>query len=444
MKLGLRTRVAIALALVSLVVAGGVAIGTYGFASWYLLDQRQTSALTRAVLDARAVNAALDGGASPSQTLDLVPSVGTSQPMIRTGGSWYTASIGLPPSVFPANFLILAAAQGAQQRIEVGGDPYYAVGVPLTSGTYVEVFPLRELEQNLNLAATALIMMSLVAATLGAVFGATTASRILVPVRRLGAGAQRIAGGELGARIELNGDADLDPIATSFNAMAEAVQQRISRERRFTANVSHELRSPVTSIVGTAEVLERHADHLTAADAPMIAVLGEQVRKLSPTLVDLMEISRLDGGDPLVMENRDLTALCREVAARRGVDPALVIGEELRTFTDGRRVERIIGNLIENAQRHGGGATQISVLSTDEHVDICVSDAGPGVAPAERARLFEPFARGADSESTSGSGLGLAIALEQAKALGGDIQLDDSPDGGARFIVHLPLRMDLP
>ncbi|MDO9485740.1 MAG: HAMP domain-containing sensor histidine kinase [Actinomycetota bacterium] len=444
MKLGLRTRVAVALALVSLAVAGVVAIGTYGFASWYLLDQRQTAALTRAVLDARAVNSALDGGTSPTAALELVPSVGTSQPMINTSDGWHTASIGLPPSVFPANFLSLAADQGAQQRIEVGGDPYYVVGVPLTSGTYVEVFPLRELQQNLNLAATGLIMMSLVAATLGAVVGATTASRILVPVRRLGSGAQRIAGGELGARIDLNGDADLDPIADSFNAMAEAVQQRIARERRFTANVSHELRSPVTSIVGTAEVLERHADHLTAEDSPMIAVLGEQARKLSQTLRDLMEISRLDGGDPLVLEYRDLTSLCRDVAFSRGVDPDLVSGGPSWTFTDGRRVERIVGNLLENAQRHAGGPTEILVVTSGPMVDICVGDAGPGVAPADRARLFEPFARGEGSESTTGSGLGLAIALEQAKALGGDISLHESGDGGARFIVHLPLRLELP
>lgn len=446
MKLGLRARVAVAVALVSLAVAGVVASGTYVFASWYLLDQRESAALTRAVLDSRAVNAALDGGTSASQTLELVPSVGTSQPMIHTSEGWFTASVGIPPSVFPANFLSLAAAQGAQQRIEVAGDAYYVVGVPLTAGTYIEVFPLRELDQNLRLAALALVGMSLIAATAGAVFGATTAGRILVPVRKLGAGAQRIAGGELSARIDLNGDPDLDPIAGSFNAMAEAVQQRISRERRFSANVSHELRSPVTSIVGTAEVLERHADHLSAEeDGPMIAVLGQQARRMSQTLIDLMEISRLDREEPLTLENKDLTQLCRDAAERLGVDPTLVTGPSVRTFTDGRRVERIIMNLIENAQRHGAGATEIAVQRIDGEVEIRVDDAGPGFDMADRDRLFEPFARGKDSEkTTSGAGLGLAIALEQAKVLGGAIELEHSPAGGARFTVRLPLRDTLP
>ncbi len=444
MRLGLRTRVAIALALVSLTVAGAIAIGTYAFASWYLLDQRQTAALTRAVLDARAVNAALEAGTTPAQALELVPSVGTSQPLIHTSEGWQSASIGLPPSAFPANLLSLSAAEGAQQRIEVRGDPYYVVGVPLSNGTYLEVFPLRDLQQNLNYGATALIGMSLVAGTLGAVLGATTASRILVPVRRLGSGAQRIAGGELSARIDLNGDADLDPIADSFNAMAEAVEQRISRERRFTANVSHELRSPVTTIVGTSEVLERHADHLSQADAPMVSLLGEQARRLSQTLVDLLEISRLDGGDPLTLQNHDVLALCRDVAARRGVDPSLVVGSSVNTFTDGRRVERIVGNLVENAQRHAGGTTLIAVLNTDEFVEIRVSDDGPGIAEDERVRLFEPFARAAGSESTHGSGLGLAIALEQTKVLGGEIHVEDSPSGGACFVVRLPQRKELP
>lgn len=440
LKLGLRARVAVALALVSLVVAGAVAGSTYVFARWFLLDQRESAAITRAVLDARAVNAALDGGTSPSKTLELVPSVGTSQPMIHTSEGWFTASVGVPPSAFPAAFLSLAAAQGARQRIDVAGDPYYVVGLPLTSGTYIEVFTLRELDQTLRLAGSALILMSLFAAAVGAAFGATTAGRVLIPVRNLGFGAQRIAGGELDTRIDLNGDSDLDPIARSFNAMAEAVQQRISREQRFTANVSHELRSPVTSIVGTAEVLERHADHLSNEDAPMIAILGEQARRMSQTLVDLMEISRLDRGYPLSLESVDVTQLCREVAARQDVDPHIVDGSQVRVLTDGRRVEQIIRNLIENAQRHGKGATQITVRNSPEHIEIAVEDAGPGIASFDRARLFEPFARGDNVESATGAGLGLAIVREQTEALGGTVVIGTSALGGAKFTVSLPLR----
>ncbi len=176
----------------------------------------------------------------------------------------------------------------------------------------------------------------------------------------------------------------------------------------------------------------------------MISLLGEQARRLSQTLVDLLEISRLDGGDPLTLQNHDVLALCRDVAARRGVDPALVVGSSVNTFTDGRRVERIVGNLIENAQRHAGGATLIAVLSTDEFVEIRVSDDGPGIAEDERVRLFEPFARAAGSESTHGSGLGLAIALEQTTVLGGEIHVEDSPSGGACFVVRLPRRKELP
>lgn len=440
MALRLRTRVALSFAALSLLVAGTVSVGTYAFASWYLLDQRQSAALTRAALDARAVGAYLATGSTPSQALDQIPSVGTSQPMIRLHDTWYTAAVTVPPDALPADLLSVAETNGARQRFSIDGDPYFAVAVPIASGTYVEVFSLRDLDRMLTWGGWTLVGLSLLAALLGAVIGATAVGRVLGPVRRLGAGARRIADGELGTRIDLAGDPDLDPIASSFNRMAEAVQARISRERRFSANVSHELRSPLTSVLGTAELLEAGRDRLPEREVRLVTVLVQQVRRMSHTLLDLLEISRISAEDPPQWESADLADLCREVVSQRGVDPSTVIGDEPTIRTDGRRLERIVGNLIDNAEQHAGGVAQVMIQQDSNAVRILVDDAGPGIDEEIRERLFEPFVRGKSPGHTDGAGLGLAIVREQADILGGDVTVEHSPAGGARFVVRLPIR----
>lgn len=440
MRLRLRTRVALSFAILSLLVAGTVSISTYAFARWYLLDQRETAALTRAVLDSRAVGAYLATGSTPSEALDQIPSVGTSQPMITLDSTWYTPAVTVPPDALPASLLTAAVPTGARQRFSIAGDPYFAVAVPIDSGMYVEVFPLRDLDRTLTWGGWTLVGLSLLAALFGAVIGATAVGRILRPVRRLGAGARRVAGGDLGTRIDLSGDPDLDPIASSFNDMAEAVQARIARERRFSANVSHELRSPLTSVLGTAELLEGGRGRLPEREAGLVTVLVHQVRRLSHMLLDLLEISRISADDPPQWESADLAALCREVAAHRGVDPALVVGDAPVVRTDARRLERIVGNLLDNAHQHGGGVVRVLIQQDAEAVRILVDDAGPGIDEGIRERLFEPFTRGESHGTTDGAGLGLAIVHEQATILGGEVTVERSPEGGSRFVARLPLR----
>lgn len=439
MRLRLRTRVALSFALLSLVVAGAVSTTTYMFASSYLLGQRQSAALTRAVLDSRAAGDYLASGASPSEALAQVPSVGTSTPLVLVEGVWYTTDASVPAEALPDDLVAMAQPNGAQQRFSVAGSPYFAVAIPLGADTYVEVFPLRDLDRTLRWGAWVLVALSLLAAVFGALIGVTAVGRILGPVRRLGGGARRIAGGELSTRIDLTGDPDLDPIAQSFNEMAEAVQARIARERRFSANVSHELRSPLTSVLGTAELLEGHSDRLPDREAALVTVLVDQVRRMSRMLLDLLEISRITADEPPQWESADIAGLCKDVAADRGVDASLVIGDRPIVRTDARRLERIVGNLVDNAQRHGGGVVQVMVQRESDEFRILVDDAGPGVDDILRERLFEPFARGESGSAPEGAGLGLAIAREQARALGGEVVVERSPGGGARFIAILPV-----
>ncbi|MHB1211283.1 MAG: HAMP domain-containing sensor histidine kinase [Candidatus Nanopelagicales bacterium] len=444
MRMGLRARVATSIALICLMAAGTVSAAAYGFARWYLVGQREVAALTRAALDSRAVDALLVSGGDPGDALSQLPSVGTSLPMVRVGDSWYTASVTLQPDALPASLLGSGASVGGQMRFAVEDDAYLGVALPVESGLYVEVFPLGDLDRTLTWGGWILVVLTAFTALLGAVIGASLAGRVLGPLGRLRIGARGIAGGALGTRIDLTGDSDLDPIADAFNDMAEAVQDRIARERRFSANVSHELRSPVTSALATAELLERQGEALPEREARLVTLLVGQMRRMSKVLLDLLEISRLASEDPPQWESADIAALCREVLAHRRVDARLVIGDEPVVRTDARRLERIVGNLVDNAERHGGGLTALRIERDAAIVRILAEDRGPGIAPDVRERLFEPFARGASRTRTEGAGLGLAIVREQARALGGEVHAEARAGGGARFVVALPVIKDAP
>jgi signal transduction histidine kinase len=352
----------LAFGLLSLVIAGAVSGATYSVARWYLLNQREDAAITRAVLDSRAASAALSAGLGPLEALAQIPSVGTSQPMIQVASTWYTSGVTVPPDALPTSLLSVTASNGgAQQRTSIGDEEYLLVAVQLPTGIYVEVFLLRDLDLILTIGGWLLVLQTLTAGLVGVLIGRYAFGRIIRPLFRLGAGARRIATGDLSTRIPLTRDPDLDPIAASFNGMAESVQSRIQREQRFSANVSHELRSPLTAVVGTVDLLDRNLDQLPEREQKLIATLHTQTTRMSQMLIDLLEISRIGNDDPPLLESVDVRTLCLDAIHIRNLPNNLVIGATQVIRTDTRRFERIVGNLIDNANRHGGGVTAVRI-----------------------------------------------------------------------------------
>jgi len=436
----------LAFGLLSLVIAGAVAGSTYSVARWYLVNQREAAATTRAVLDSRAVSAALTAGLTPVSALEQVPSVGTSQPMVQVQGVWYTSGVTVPPDTLPVSLLSVAASEGgALQITTIGDEQYLLVSIQLDTDIYVEVFPMRDLDLVLTIGGWLLIVQTLLAGIAGIFIGRYTFARIIRPLLRVGAGARRIASGDFSTRIPLTRDPDIDPIAASFNGMAESVQSRIKREQRFSGNVSHELRSPLTVVVGTVELLERNLGDLPEREQRLIETLQTQTARLSQMLLDLLEISRIGNDDPLLKETISVTTLCLDAIHVRGLSEDLIhVDGSVDHFitTDTRRFERIVGNLIDNANRHGQGVTAIRierVIDTDPHcIVVSVEDQGPGIPANEISKLFEPFTRGEDARETSGAGLGLAIAMEQAHLLDVELRVEKVDPHGARFVMVIP------
>jgi two-component system, OmpR family, sensor histidine kinase MtrB len=225
----------------------------------------------------------------------------------------------------------------------------------------------------------------------------------------------------------------------------DALAARIERDARFVGDVSHELRSPLTSLVTSVEVLAARREQLSPRSREALDLVEQQLARFRATLDDLLELARIDnnpGGEeqpPVALD-----ALVREVLTASGRPPGLLRtdGTE-RTVVRGDKLglERAVRNLLDNADRHAGGACCVRVQHRDDCIVLTVDDAGPGVPHEDRERVFERFVRGprAARGSLPGAGLGLAIVAETATRHGGAAWCSDAPEGGARFTLSLPV-----
>jgi signal transduction histidine kinase len=197
-------------------------------------------------------------------------------------------------------------------------------------------------------------------------------------------------------------------------------------------------------MINAAEVLERRGGDLPPVARQALDLLLAEVRRFHRMVLDLLEISRADQhGAPPAHELVEVGDLVRNVvAARRGPALALEAGEPLLLVSaDRRRLDRVVANLLDNAERYAGGAVRIAVCRHDGRIRLEVDDAGPGVPEELRERIFERFARGGHAGRRgieTGSGLGLAIVAEHVQREGGAVWVEDRPGGGARFVVELP------
>jgi signal transduction histidine kinase len=212
--------------------------------------------------------------------------------------------------------------------------------------------------------------------------------------------------------------------------------------------VSHELRSPLTTLSTSLDVIRSRRDELPPRSQAALDLLDADVRRFRRMVEDLLEISRFDAGvAELEVEAVDLRELVRHTIAAQPEGEHVPVtvdgsGGEPVVLGDKRRLERVVANLVENAAAYGGGATGVAVERHDGKVRVVVEDAGGGVPPLERTKVFERFFRGSASGrrgTGGGSGLGLALVAEHVHLHGGDVWVEDGPGGvGARFVVELP------
>jgi signal transduction histidine kinase len=281
-------------------------------------------------------------------------------------------------------------------------------------------------------------LVGAVVALLAALTAGGLIRRGLQPLRRLAGAAQEIERtGDPARRLPADGEAraaeEIAQLTGVLNRMLDSLERSSASERRFLADASHELRTPVTTLLGNVEYAARHG-----VDAELLSDLQRDAVRLARLVDDLLVLEREGAGVPRAAPVQ-LERIVREVAGElngsnarielRELEPALVSGEE-------DALRRVVGNLIDNALVHGPGegTVQVDLRVLARGARLTVRDEGPGPDPAQRERLFERFWRGADASGRPGSGLGLSIVAAIVERHGGRITVE-----GSAFSVELPV-----
>jgi signal transduction histidine kinase len=367
----------------------------------------------------------------------------------------------VPARLSPDLRRIAADGNVGYERLTVEDAPYLVTGarLPPAGPDFYFLFSAAEVEEALSRLRQALAIGGVLLVVLAALAGRLLARQLLRPVGEASDAAHRIEQGDLSARITVESHDEFGTWAASFNRMAGALEEKVAqlqeaqaRQRRFVSDVSHELRTPLTALVNEAAMLKAHLDagRLDGLDPDARRVgelLASDVRRLRGLVDDLIEISRFDAAaEEVALTDFDLGEFLRTVVTSRLPEARLrVPGGALPVRTDPRRLERIVGNLLDNAREHGGGSeVEVSAGQERDGVVIEVADRGPGVPEEDLSRIFERFYKADPSRHHGSSGLGLAIAQENARLLGGSLRARLRAGGGLAFELRLPVTRSLP
>jgi two-component system sensor histidine kinase MtrB len=389
--------------------------------------------------------------AQTNELLDAYERRGTFAVVGRTDARTFSSSLSLGPAQVPEDLQqLVAEGQLAYERQDIGGVPYLVVGgrVPSSNTELFYFYSEERLWDELAQLRNILLYVLGAVILLGGLVGALLARRMLRPVAQASVAAHSLAEGLLDTRLPIESEDEFGAWAASFNEMAEALEAKITalseaqaRERRFTSDVSHELRTPLTALVAEASLLAEHLDRIPDDARRPAELLVNDVGRLRDLVEDLMEISRLDAGEARVREEPvDVGSLvATAVRSRRWDDRVSIERGDVVVSTDPRRLERIVANLVGNALEHAGRDVSVRVGQDGLGAFVEVTDTGPGIPPDRLPHVFDRFYKADSSRAGPGSGLGLAIALENARLLGGDLNVWSEVGRGTRFTLRLPV-----
>jgi len=294
-----------------------------------------------------------------------------------------------------------------------------------------------------------LLWTAVTAGIVGLVIALILSQNLTSPLRHLTGAMQRFARGERNLSLPPPSRDEVGDLTRSFQGMMTEVEQQESLRKEMTADIAHELRTPLSVIRANLDAL---ADGVYPLTKENLAPIRESTELLDRLIEDLRTLELADAGRlPLETSEVDVTRLMRRTAARfsprsesrsQKIDilPAAAIPA---VNADLQRLEQILGNLLDNALRHSpdGGIVRLGAGSDAAAVFLTVEDSGPGIPPDSIDRIFERFYRldPGRARSEGGSGLGLAIARRLAEAHGGSLTAENRPEGGARFTLRLPV-----
>jgi len=448
---GLRRRIMLAFIGGALGVSALVAGTIYYLADRYLVTERIEAATEQSFSNIRfAVRYVVPDQVSLAELVGLLEARGTFDVLLTKGEQWFPSSIAITLGSVPGT-LLEEVGRGEVAYHFQRDEPFLVFGSPIPDSdiTAFFFFPVDDVAEALALLWKVLLAVSIGAVMLAAIVAVRVSRRVVHPVGLASDAARRVAEGLLETRLPVAERDEIGTMAHSFNEMAAALEERIARERRFVGDVSHELRTPLTTLRASADYLLERAVELPEAHGRAVELLSADLDYLRRLVDDLLDISRLESGPiNLSLERLNVGDLVHEVVSRRSrsADGEVRVevedaGEDLTTLADKRRLERVVGNLVDNALTHGELPVTVRIGSANGTISLSVEDRGPGIAGRHLSRIFDRFYKADPSRPRldgRGSGLGLAIAQENARLHGGEIEVESTPGAGATFVFRLP------
>jgi two-component system sensor histidine kinase MprB len=307
--------------------------------------------------------------------------------------------------------------------------------------------PLAETESLLGRLRLILALVLVGGIALAALLGLLVAGTAVLPLRRLTQTTEHVTRTQdLSERITQTGEDEIGRLASSFNAMLDALERSmtaldasVGSQRQLVADASHELRTPVTSVRTNIELLQRLGPEMDAAEhRRVLDDVVVQLEELTLLINDLIDLSR--GEDPAEeVEDVRLDLLVEEVVQKTGARASVTLHMELEPAIIAgvpARLARAVGNLLDNAVKYSPAETPIDVRLRGK--ELTVRDHGPGISEEDLPHIFDRFYRGADARRRPGSGLGLAIVRQVAEQLGGAVAAEPAPGGGTLMRLRLP------
>ena len=452
LKLGLRTRISLFFAVGGLLVSIGLSGVTLVLTRQQLIDSRENAASAFASTNATRLSNQLTPESSVEDLPSIVDSmtkIEGSQRLIRIGNDWLPSQ-ELNRDDIPRNILDrVDQLKAGQLRAEINGKTRLVLGIPLQvfDAAYFAIVDLTDLEETLDDLRIILFWAGAGVTSLAALLGWWISRRTLRPLRNVREAAEAIAGGRLDTRLIRQSDPDLDRLSESFNEMARALEERIHRDARFASEVSHELRSPLTTLKASVGVLEARKNELSARSKTALDLLSRDLERFNRLVSELLEISGYDAGAAsLELEEVNVSQFI-QAATRNDSSITYLLppnADSLVIDVDKRRLARTLSNLLDNARRYGYGATVIEVSTSENTLQIAVEDAGPGISKDEREIIFDRFSRGSTSGQRGddgGTGLGLSLVQEDVRLHGGKVWVENlkvtKSDTGSRFVIEL-------
>jgi heavy metal sensor kinase len=338
---------------------------------------------------------------------------------------------------------------GPRRMPALDDDPLRLLGTPVTVGDRRLVVIVGASTEDRDEALHGLISQLLIGGPVALLLATLTAFGVahaaLRPVESMRRQATAISGAEPGRRLPLPPTRDeLSRLGETLNAMLARLEDALARERAFVSDASHELRTPLAILQGELELAMeegRSPGELRAA----VRSAAEETDRLARIAEDLLVIARSEEGRlPVRLQPADVNeilATVRDRFARRarnlGGSLTAEAPPDQRVVADRLRLEQALGNLVDNALRHGGGRVELSAEPRDGHVELHVRDDGPGFAPEFLDRAFERFSRADDARARGGAGLGLAVVAGIAEAHGGSAHAANRTGGGADVWLSL-------